>query len=271
MRAFRFAEQSGYNPQKCRRLGINGAAAREAGQTFEQFLRIAKDEGLDPARGEANDEASSAASWPGSPTRWRCGSMPARCAATSCMARRGVLARESVVHHSPLLVASDVREIQGKEGELTVLLNTATAIEEPWLRELLPEAFRTEEKVAFDPVQRRVIARRHGHVSRSAAALRDDRQGAEGTGRAGAGRGGHRRGLRPAALGITAVEQWIVRLNRLREWMPELELPGIGEAERRMLIEQICHGAATYKEIKERAGLAGGEIVAIAGAAGAAG
>jgi len=39
----------------------------------------------------------------------------------------------------------------------------------------------------------------------------------------------------------------------LREWMPELELPSIGEAERRMLVEQICHGAMMYKEIKERA------------------
>jgi ATP-dependent helicase HrpB len=49
-----------------------------------------------------------------------------------------------------------------------------------------------------------------------------------------------------------AVEQWITRLNRLREWMPELELPEIGEADRRTLVEQICLGATTYKEIKER-------------------
>jgi ATP-dependent helicase HrpB len=49
-----------------------------------------------------------------------------------------------------------------------------------------------------------------------------------------------------------AVEQWIIRLTRLREWMPELELPALGEDDRRMLIEQICNGAATYKEIKER-------------------
>ena len=31
-----------------------------------------------------------------------------------------------------------------------------------------------------------------------------------------------------------------------------------------MLLEQICHGATSYKEIKERAGLADGEVVAFA-------
>jgi ATP-dependent helicase HrpB len=49
-----------------------------------------------------------------------------------------------------------------------------------------------------------------------------------------------------------AVEQWIVRVNRLREWMPELELPVISEDDRRALVEQVCHGAVSYKEIKDK-------------------
>jgi ATP-dependent helicase HrpB len=49
-----------------------------------------------------------------------------------------------------------------------------------------------------------------------------------------------------------SVEQWITRVNRLREWMPELEIPAIGAEERRAIIEQICHGATYYKEIKDR-------------------
>jgi ATP-dependent helicase HrpB len=157
-----------------------------------------------------------------------------------------------VVHHSPLLVASDVREIQGKDGELTVLLNTATAIEEGWLRELLPEGFRIEEKVMFEPVQRRVIARRQ-------TLFRDLLLKAEVTEKA-----PKEEAARVLADAVTsglcvlvnwdhAVEQWIMRVNRLREWMPELELPEIGEGERRMLVEQICLGAMGYKEIKERA------------------
>ena len=37
-----------------------------------------------------------------------------------------------------------------------------------------------------------------------------------------------------------------------REWYPELELPPLGAEDRRLLVEQICHGAISYKEIKER-------------------
>ena len=252
MRAFRFAEQNQFNPQKCKRLGINGAAAREAGQTYEQFLRIARDEKLDLERNTGADEAIQRSILAGftDQVAMRIDGGTLRC--NLVHGRRGVLARESVVHHSPLLVASDVREIQAKDGELTVLLNTATAIEESWLRELLPDAFHTDEKVVYDPVQRRVIARSQVH-------FRDILLHAEVTEKA-----PREQAAQVLADAVTdglcilvnwdhAVEQWIARLNRLREWMPELELPGIGEAERRMLVEQICHGAMTYKDIKERA------------------
>ena len=49
-----------------------------------------------------------------------------------------------------------------------------------------------------------------------------------------------------------AVEQWIVRLNRLAEWCPDLGLPPIRSEDRRHIVEQICHGAFGYKEIKDR-------------------
>jgi len=49
-----------------------------------------------------------------------------------------------------------------------------------------------------------------------------------------------------------AVEQWIVRVNCLRAWMPELELPAITNEDRAALVEQVCHGAVSYKEIKDK-------------------
>jgi len=49
-----------------------------------------------------------------------------------------------------------------------------------------------------------------------------------------------------------AVEQWIVRVNRLREWIPELAVPAIGSEDRQTLIEQICHGATSYKRSRRR-------------------
>jgi ATP-dependent helicase HrpB len=48
------------------------------------------------------------------------------------------------------------------------------------------------------------------------------------------------------------VDQWIVRLNLLVRWCPELELPPLSEDDRRHLVEQICHGAVSSKDIKDR-------------------
>ena len=49
-----------------------------------------------------------------------------------------------------------------------------------------------------------------------------------------------------------SVEQWILRVNRLREWMPELTLPAIGEKDRVAMLELICHGAFSFNQIKNR-------------------
>ena len=49
-----------------------------------------------------------------------------------------------------------------------------------------------------------------------------------------------------------AIEQWILRLNWLHECMPELQLPAITEDDRATLVEQVCHGAVSYKEIKDK-------------------
>jgi ATP-dependent helicase HrpB len=48
------------------------------------------------------------------------------------------------------------------------------------------------------------------------------------------------------------VDQWVLRLNLLSQWCPELALPPLTEADRAHLIEQVCHGAFSSKEIKDK-------------------
>ena len=252
MRAWQMASGSG---DIARSLGVNGIAAREAGQLCEQFLKIAKSEGLaisdrtDPE--VSTDEAVAKCVLAGFPDQVavRLDSGTLRCALVH--GRRGVLARESVVRAAPLFVAGEVREISGKDGVQT-LLSMATAIREEWLRELFPDAFSEHVEVFYEKTLRRVMARREsrfrdlvlatGHTDKvppSEAAALLAREVISGN--------------CPLENWDHAVDQWIVRLNRLREWMPELELPALGPEDRAALIEQLCYGAATYKEIKERA------------------
>jgi ATP-dependent helicase HrpB len=251
MRAFRYAEKSRFDGQRCSHLGINAGAAREAAQLSEQFLAIARDEGLDLRGDEAKPGAIQRCVLAGFPdqvaVRLDAGTL--RCALVH--ARRGVLARESAVHDARLLVASEIREIESSDEERQVLLTMATKIEEEWLRELFPESFREERRVEFDSVSRRVIGRRttlfHDLLLRSeefsaanepAAAQLLAREVAAGT--------------CPLKHWDNAVEQWLARVNFVAAQFPEMEFPRIDAAAKLLLFEQICQDAASYKEIKER-------------------
>jgi ATP-dependent helicase HrpB len=162
--------------------------------------------------------------------------------------RRGVLARESVVQ-TPLLVATEVAEIEGRD--LNVLLNGVTAVQEEWLRELFPEDFNVSETVLYDDSLRRVFVERQKRFRDLVLeAERSDKPPLDQAARILAAE------VIAGRLVLNewsdAVEQWIVRVNCLRTWMPALELPAISDADRHDIIEQFCHGAVSYKEIKDK-------------------
>ena len=251
LRAFRFAEKNNFDPRRCARLGVNAGAAREAGQLWEQFLSIARAEDLDIAEREAAPGAIARCVLAGFPDQVavRLDEGTLRCALVHN--RRGVLARESVVHRARLLVASEIREIESSDGERQVLLTLATAIKEEWLREFFPEDVEEKTEVTFDSSLRRVVGRtvilfrdlvlpekKSDRVPAAQAAALLAREVIAGN--------------CPLKNWDHAIEQWIARLNFAAAAFPELELPPIGEADRALLIEQVCQGATSYKEIKDR-------------------
>jgi ATP-dependent helicase HrpB len=251
LRAFRFAEKNNFDPRRCSRLGVNGGAAREAAQLWEQFLSIARAEGLDLEERKTEPGAIARCVLTGFPDQVavRLDEGTLRCALVHN--RRGVLARESVVHRARLLTASEIREIESSDGERQVLLTLATAIKEEWLREFFPGAVQEKTEVTYDPSLRRVVGRTvtlfHDLVltekkservpSGEAAAILAREVIAENC---------------PLKSWDHSVEQWIARLNFAAAAFPELELPPIDEADRALLIEQVCQGATSYKEIKDR-------------------
>jgi ATP-dependent helicase HrpB len=167
--------------------------------------------------------------------------------------RRGLLARESVVT-APLFVVAEAREVDsggGKDRNLNVLLNLATAIEQEWLPEFFPKDCKTTRAVAYDPALRRVVTREEKYFR---DLMLEQNLAGEPTVDEAAGLL-----AREVAAGRVvldnwddAVEQWILRLHRLREWMPDLGLPAIGDEDRQAMIELICHGAFSASEVKDR-------------------
>ena len=249
MRAWNYAVNHQFQLDACRKLGIHAVTARQVGPLLDQFLGIAKREGLDTTPREEKDEALQKCILIGFSDRVarRLDQGTLRCELVHN--RRGTLARESVVQKSPLLVAAEVREIEGRE--INTILSLATAIETDWLTELFPEDMQSDLHVEYDATARRVQAaellrfrglaleakRVEPPPADQAARLLADEVMA---------------GRLPLPGWDHQVEQWLLRLRWLCQHCPDLQLPDITDDDRRHIIEQLCLGAVSYKDIKER-------------------
>jgi ATP-dependent helicase HrpB len=251
MRAWTYAAKNQFHLDACRKLGIHAVTARQVGPLLEQFLRIAKNEGLDVEPREIKDEALQKCILIGFSDRVarRLDQGTLRCELVHN--RRGVLARESVVQHSPLFVVAEIREVETRDKEVNTILSLATAIEPDWLREFFPGDMESQLHVQFDATAKRVQAaellrfrdlalsakRVEPPPPEAAARLLADEIIA---------------GRLPLPDWDHSVEQWLARLRLLCRHCPELQLPPITDDDRKHIIEQLCHGAVGYKDIKER-------------------
>ncbi len=251
MRAWAWAERQGYRVDACRRLAVHADAARQIGKLFEQFLDIAAKESLDVAARPAEDSAIARCVLAGFADQVARRRSMGTLLCDIVHGRRGQLARHSVAQDSRLLVAAEINDIEGRGGEAQVTLNLATEIEEAWLKEWFPGDFSEQAEVCFDRTQNRVVVR-HGKVFRDLVLESRDRD-AEPSPEAAACLA---REVIEGNLVLRewddAIEQWIVRVNRLAQWMPDLEIPAIGPGERELLVHDVCEGATSYRDIKDR-------------------
>ncbi len=252
MRAWRYADKAKYSLDACRRQGLHAQGARQVGPLFEQFLGIAAKEGLDTSerRIDGIEVRKCVLAGFSDQLAKRLDAGTLRCELVH--RRKGVLARESVIQKSSLLVAAEITEVGGRDGEVNVLLSLATAIDEAWLKEIFPDDYRETRGVTYDESIKRVVSRRERRFrdlildsksSSDEAPLNE--AAALLTKEVVAGR------LKLEAWDET-VEQWIIRVNRLAEWFPELEVNPITDADRATLIEQICYGELGYRDIKDK-------------------
>ena len=251
MRAWTYAANNQFRMDACRKLGIHAVTARQVGPLLEQFLRIAEREGLDVKPREVKDEALQKCILIGFSDRVarRLDQGTLRCELVHN--RRGVLARESSVQQSPLLVVAEVREVEMRDKEMNTILSLATAIETDWLRELFPEDIESNLHVQFDSTAKRVQAAELLRFRGLAlSARRVDPPPADAAARILADE------ILAGRLSLPnwdhGVEQWLLRLRLLCQHCPELQLPPITDNDRKHIIEQLCHGAVSYKDIKER-------------------
>jgi len=251
MRAWRYAQQNGFRLEACRRLGIHARAAQQVTALLQQFLRVAAAQGL-----TINDRSAD-------PQAIR------KCILTAFIdqlalrrdegtlhcdlvhGRRGELARDSVVRHSKLLVASEIDEIEHTHGELNVILRRVTAVETAWLQELYPGVLSEQDEVTFDTTGKRVVM---NHLTCFHDLVLSRKRVPEPPVEAAAALLAREvlAGRFKLKHWTPAVEQWIARLNSLATWCPEFALPAIGTDDRLLLVQQICYGCFSAREIVEQ-------------------
>jgi ATP-dependent helicase HrpB len=239
-----------FDPEWCRRWGLHGLAARQAGELAQQFLRLAAAQGLDVAPRPLDEEAVRRCLLIGFSDQLALREDLGTLRCRLVHGRRGELRRQSAVRHARLLVAADVEETHAR-GEITVLLTLATKIEEPWLRELFPGDFTESSETIYDAPQKRAVRRLSRNFRDLVLETRDAPDPAPGD------------AARLLAAEVIAsrielknwdesVDGYLARINFLARHAPELGIHTIDEEGRRLLIEQIALGATSARELRER-------------------
>jgi ATP-dependent helicase HrpB len=245
MRAFQFARKSNFNPDTCRRYGIHAQSARQVGITFDQLLQIVEQQKLNHTpRNEKFDAL---------PICLTAGFIDQLCVrrdqgTLECdltEGRSATLVRESVVQ-SPLFVAATIREISGRNGNMT-LLSLATETKLEWIRELFPQHFSTTVEHLYDRAHKRVAAIKlerfldlliaHEHQSEIDPAA---------SGRALAN--AHLKGWFEIPMFDHHAKQVIHRANLIARTLPELEFPAFDQARIAKCLADAFSGLTLAKE-----------------------
>ena len=251
LRAFNLGRAVKFNAAACGELGIHGVAARQAGESARQIMNLAERAGMDPRESTENREDALR----------RCLFLAFAdhlCLRNDAGTRRckmvhgrsGELRRESLVE-SPLFVAAEIEERELR-GEVGVLLGLATAVESPWLGEYFSDEFTEGRFTEYDPSTRRVVCRAQ---KRFRDLVLEQKEGADPDLDQAAGllAGEVIAGRLNLKQWDAVVENWIQRVNFVARHCPETEVGPIDDEARQLLAEEICHGATSYKQIKDRA------------------
>jgi ATP-dependent helicase HrpB len=250
-RACEMAERVRFEVSACRSHGVHGGQAREVLRVWKQLCGLAQRRGMAPgrvtfdSRREQLAKALLAAFGDHVGMRLGAGTLSSRVVG----GRRGKMDEGSVARSAPLFLAAELTEVQGRET--VVHLNHCVSLKRVWLEKEFPDELRREESARFDEQARRVI--RSNRILYRDLVL-EEKEGGEASVEEGARLLAER--VLDGSLKLKkwdgAVEKWIMRVNFIAAARSDLEIPSIGASERAMLVEQVCFGGRSYKEIKER-------------------
>lgn len=248
-RAFQSAESMNFDARRLGDLGIHARGSKDTAQIFSRLLDLFPKTAIREIdfhlRREAVGKSILAAFSDQLAVRLSQGNLACRLVGN----RRGKLDDMSCARNSAAFVACEITEVEARE--VITHLRLATSIELSWLDELFPDEIQTIDSASYDESRRRVVRLQQKKFRDLSLESKES---------------DHDVPLDAAAEILakhvlsgelvlknwdSQVEQFTHRLSCISKWMPELGLPTWTEEDRIAAISQICHGAISYKEIKD--------------------
>lgn len=250
-RVFSWAQRNDFKTEACRRLAIHADAARQVSKIFEQFLNLARSQGLTIDAPPPNDESIAECILAGFSDQVARRRSAANSLCDMVHGRRGLLVKESAATESRLLVATEIHEIGQSSGDVRIQLSMATAINEGMLRKIFPEDFSEKTELCFDTMTHRVMAKKE-KVFRDLvleSITRDIPSSSEAS-------AALAEGIRETELPLPTWQDeavaWIHRYQWLHHFHPELELLPWTEELHSIAFHEWCSHALSYRDVKDR-------------------
>jgi ATP-dependent helicase HrpB len=235
-----------------RTRGIDPAAARQVARVRDELLRLAsrldvpiREGGRTLPKG-LDDESL---------LRWLILAYPDRVVRRRGSEETGVmvggrgvrLSRQSIVREGELFLALDPRE-ERRQGLLELQVRLASLVKVEWLEELVPELLRQERATCFDADREKVIGLTR--LWYQDLLIREDAGQSVDPALASACLAA---ALAPRAESLfrddPAAATWLARYSFVKQAIPELQWPEIGDEEFVGLLKQICQGRTSAQEV----------------------
>ena len=250
IRSWLFAFRAKFDFNKCDAYGINAKSAREAGAIMKSLLSIARGQGysIEPLRSDCDGETLAKVLLVGFYDNLAVRMSEGTLSCNLVGSRRGKLAKGSVASSEQIIVAAEVAEIEGKD--VNVIISKATCIKMDWLKDIFPEEVKEGEICKYDVGTKRVVgamvtrfmdlelkSKFTQNIPKDQAALVLANAVIK-----------HKLKLKGWN---SKCDSWLRRVDCVRRGCPELGLPKFNEEDRELIINEVCRGSLSYKEIKE--------------------
>lgn len=248
-RAFESAEAMNFDARRTAPLGIHARGAKDTAQILSRLLKLFPRQADRKIDFHAHREAVAKSILAAFPDQLAIRLSQGNLACRLVGQRRGRLDDQSCVRKADAFVACEITEVEARET--ITHLRLATAIELPWIGEVFPGEIESTDGANYDESRRRAVRLTQRKFRDLVLESKES---------------DHNVPLDAAAEMLAKrvlsgelvlknwdaqVEQFTHRLSCISKWMPELGLPTWTEEDRIAAVSQICHGAVSYKEIKE--------------------